>query len=65
MIKITKHSVESKRIAVKFICDCGCEFWADNNSLLSGKEKKELVIIHCIMQYAQNVKRKFALSIVQ
>ena len=40
MIKITKHNVESKKIAVKFVCDCGCEFWADNSSLLNGKEKR-------------------------
>lgn len=40
MIKIAKYSAESKRIAVKFVCDCGCEFWADNNSLLSEKEKR-------------------------
>lgn len=40
MIKIIKHKSEQKQIAVKFICDCGFEFWADNNSLLNGKEKR-------------------------
>lgn len=40
MIKTTKHNVDQKKIAVKFVCECGCEFWADNDSLLSDKTKQ-------------------------
>lgn len=40
MIKIVKYKSEQKQITVKFTYDCGCEFWADNSSLLSGKEKR-------------------------
>lgn len=49
MIKITKHSVESRKIAVKFICDCGCEFWADNESMLDDKVKQ---VSHYTLHYA-------------
>lgn len=49
MIKIIKHESEQKQIAVKFICDCGCEFWADNSSLLSRKEKR---VSHYTLYYA-------------
>lgn len=37
MIKIIKHQSEEKEIAVKFLCYCGCEFWADNDSILMDK----------------------------
>lgn len=41
-IKIIKHKSEPKNIAVHFKCNCGCEFWADNEDLLEywyGKEE--------------------------
>jgi len=49
MIKITKHSIESRKIAVKFVCDCGCEFWADNDSLLNDETKQ---ISHYTLHHA-------------
>lgn len=50
MIKIIKHKSEERQIAVKFLCDCGCEFWADNESLLNDKTKQisHYIVYHSI-----------------
>lgn len=33
-IKIIKHKREPEKLAYKFLCDCGCEFWSDTDSVI-------------------------------
>ena len=33
-IKIIKHKREPEKLAYKFLCDCGCEFWSDADSVI-------------------------------
>lgn len=33
-IKIIKHKIEQEKLAYKFSCDCGCEFWSDAEGVL-------------------------------
>lgn len=33
-IKIIKHKKEPERLAYKFSCDCGCEFWSDADGVM-------------------------------
>lgn len=33
-IKIIKHKKEPEKLAYKFLCDCGCEFWSDADGVI-------------------------------
>ena len=33
-IKIIKHKIEQEKLDYKFLCDCGCEFWSDADSVI-------------------------------
>ena len=33
-IKIIKHKKEPEKLAYKFLCDFGCEFWSDANGVM-------------------------------
>lgn len=33
-IKIIKHKIEQEKLAYKFLCDCGCEFWSDADGVM-------------------------------
>lgn len=49
MIKVVRRFTESKKFAVKFECFCGCEFWADQDSILNEKTKN---VSHYTMRQA-------------
>ena len=36
-IKIIKHKKEPEKLAYKFLCDCGCEFWSDSEGVLAAR----------------------------